>query len=119
MRGEGKSWLRVWRAMAIKADVIGSIQVGAGMYLACFFASHVSAVFRTRYLRDVDINWDWLTSAPLLSDQWSRGAPLRLAGAPRRDAPGGRCVRRDLLRRCAHLLFDHVRACCRRRRLAA
>lgn len=61
----------LWRASAIKTPLIASLQLASGAYLLCFFASHISAVFRTRYLRGVDTNWDWLVSSPLLSDAWS------------------------------------------------
>ena len=46
-------------------------QTAAGAYLAVFFASHISAVMRARYLRDVDTNWIWLTSSNLLTEPWS------------------------------------------------
>lgn len=61
----------VWRASAVRTGLIASLQLASGAYLQCFFASHISAVFRTRYLRDTDTNWDWLVSSPLLSDAWS------------------------------------------------
>lgn len=61
----------VWRASAARTGLIGSLQLASGAYLLCFFASHISAVLRTRYLRGVDTNWEWLVSSPLLSDAWS------------------------------------------------
>ena len=36
-----------------------------------FFASHVSAVLRARYLRHIDTNSVWLTADNLLTDAWS------------------------------------------------
>jgi hypothetical protein len=47
------------------------LQGASGAYVALFFASHLSAVIRTRYLQHVDTNWIWLTSANLLKDAWS------------------------------------------------
>ena len=48
-----------------------TLQISAGVYLAFFFASHLTAVFRARLLRNVDTNWTWLTGANLLTDAWS------------------------------------------------
>jgi succinate dehydrogenase/fumarate reductase cytochrome b subunit len=48
-----------------------TLQIAAGVYLAFFFASHLTAVFRARLLRNVDTNWTWLTGANLLTDAWS------------------------------------------------
>ena len=50
---------------------IDSLQAGSAAYLALFFLSHLSAVFRARYLRNVDTNWVWLTSDSLVRDPWS------------------------------------------------
>jgi succinate dehydrogenase/fumarate reductase cytochrome b subunit len=47
------------------------LQNASGAYLMLFFASHVSAVLRTRYLHHVDTNWIWLTADNLLRDSWS------------------------------------------------
>jgi succinate dehydrogenase/fumarate reductase cytochrome b subunit len=51
-------------------DRIESLQVAAASYLLLFFASHVSAVLRARYLRHADTNWSWATDG-LLTDPWS------------------------------------------------
>jgi hypothetical protein len=61
----------VWRATAMLRDGVATLQAAAGVYLLCFFGSHLSAVFRTRYLRGVDTDWRWLTADPLLTDDWS------------------------------------------------
>jgi succinate dehydrogenase/fumarate reductase cytochrome b subunit len=50
---------------------IDTVQNASGMYLLLFFASHVSAVMRARYLRHIDTNWVWLTADNLLKDPWS------------------------------------------------
>jgi succinate dehydrogenase/fumarate reductase cytochrome b subunit len=50
---------------------IDILQNASGAYLMLFFASHISAVLRTRYLRHVDTNWVWLTADNLLKDPWS------------------------------------------------
>jgi succinate dehydrogenase/fumarate reductase cytochrome b subunit len=50
---------------------IDILQNASGAYLMLFFASHISAVLRTRYLRHVDTNWIWLTADNLLKDPWS------------------------------------------------
>jgi hypothetical protein len=47
------------------------MQLGSGIYMLCFFASHISAVFRARHLRDTDTNWRWLTSSSFLHDDWT------------------------------------------------
>jgi len=47
------------------------LQNASGAYLLLFFASHVSAVLRTRYLQHTDTNWIWLTADNLLTDPWS------------------------------------------------
>jgi len=47
------------------------LQNASGAYLLLFFASHISAVLRTRYLRHIDTNWIWLTADNLLKDPWS------------------------------------------------
>ena len=52
-------------------DWIQILQGASGAYLALFFASHLTAVTRARYLRHVDTNWVWLTSSNLLTDAWS------------------------------------------------
>lgn len=52
-------------------DRFEALQGASGAYVALFFASHLSAVVRTRYLQHVDTNWVWLTSANLLKDAWS------------------------------------------------
>jgi succinate dehydrogenase/fumarate reductase cytochrome b subunit len=47
------------------------LQNASGAYLILFFASHVSAVLRARYLKHIDTNWIWLTADNLLTDPWS------------------------------------------------
>ena len=47
------------------------LQNASGAYLMLFFASHVSAVLRARYLQHIDTNWVWLTADNLLTDPWS------------------------------------------------
>ena len=47
------------------------LQNASSAYLLLFFASHVSAVLRTRYLQYIDTNWIWLTADNLLTDPWS------------------------------------------------
>ena len=47
------------------------LQNASGTYLLLFFASHVSAVLRARYLQHIDTNWIWLTADNLLTDPWS------------------------------------------------
>jgi succinate dehydrogenase/fumarate reductase cytochrome b subunit len=47
------------------------LQNASGAYLVLFFASHISAVLRTRYLQHIDTNWIWLTADNLLTDPWS------------------------------------------------
>lgn len=47
------------------------LQNASGAYLILFFASHISAVMRTRYIHHIDTNWTWLTADNLLTDSWS------------------------------------------------
>lgn len=47
------------------------LQNASGAYLILFFASHISALMRTRYLHHIDTNWIWLTADNLLKDPWS------------------------------------------------
>ena len=47
------------------------LQNATGVYLILFFASHLSAVMRTRYIHHTDTNWIWLTADNLLTDSWS------------------------------------------------
>ena len=47
------------------------LQNASGAYLMLFFASHISAVLRARYLQHIDTNWLWLTADNLLTDPWS------------------------------------------------
>jgi len=47
------------------------LQNASGAYLILFFASHISAALRTRYLHHIDTNWIWLTADNLLTDPWS------------------------------------------------
>jgi len=53
------------------AGWIEVLQNASGAYLLLFFASHISAVLRTRYLQHTDTNWVWLTADNLLTDSWS------------------------------------------------
>jgi hypothetical protein len=48
-----------------------TLRTASGAYLALFLLSHLSAVFRARYLRHKDTNWFWLTADNLLTDDWS------------------------------------------------
>ena len=50
---------------------IENLQNASGAYLMLFFASHISAVLRARYLQHIDTNWIWLTVDNLLTDPWS------------------------------------------------
>jgi succinate dehydrogenase/fumarate reductase cytochrome b subunit len=59
------------RKLARAGSWIDSLQMGSAAYLVVFFLSHLSAVLRARYLRNVDTNWVWLTSDNLLTDPWS------------------------------------------------
>jgi hypothetical protein len=59
------------RRRLMTADRFEMLQGAAGAYLLMFFASHLRAVFKARYVRHIDTNWIWLTSSNLLTDQWS------------------------------------------------
>jgi hypothetical protein len=53
------------------------LQNASGAYLLLFFASHISAVLRTRYLQHIDTNWIWLTADNLLTFQAVQTSPSR------------------------------------------
>ena len=55
----------------VSGTAVDSLQACAGAYLACFFASHLTAALRARWMRGVDTNWVWLTTDSLLRDPWS------------------------------------------------
>jgi hypothetical protein len=60
---------------------LDTLRTASGAYLTLFLLSHLSAVFRARYLRHTDTNWIWLTSDNLLMDDWSaRLAPYYFLG---------------------------------------
>lgn len=54
-----------------RVDWVEVLQNASGAYLLLFFASHISAVLRARYLQHIDTNWIWLTADNLLTDPWS------------------------------------------------
>ncbi|MGO4212965.1 hypothetical protein AB4Y89_22200 [Terriglobus sp. 2YAB30_2] len=81
---------------------IDTVQNASGMYLLLFFASHVSAVMRARYLRHIDTNWVWLTADNLLKDPWSvRLVPYYFLGVLALAVHGACGVR--------HVLLEHER----------
>ena len=63
------TWRGIVRSLA--DDWMRRCQRISGAYIAVFLMSHFSAVARTRYLRHIDTNWVWLTSANLITDKWS------------------------------------------------
>ena len=66
------------------------LQNASGAYVLLFFASHISAVLRTRYLYHVDTNWVWLTADNLLKDSWSvRLVPYYFLGVVALAVHGG------------------------------
>jgi len=81
---------------------IDTVQNASGMYLLLFFASHISAVMRARYLRHIDTNWVWLTADNLLKDPWSvRLVPYYFLGVIALAVHGACGVR--------HVLMEHDR----------
>ena len=61
----------LWRRMPQAREWFSTLQIATGTYLMMFFASHVSAVFRARLLRNRDTDWTWLSGGELLTDPWS------------------------------------------------
>ena len=61
----------LWRKLPRARDWFSTLQMATGTYLMMFLASHVSAVFRARLLRNRDTDWSWLSGGELLSDAWS------------------------------------------------
>lgn len=82
---------------------IEALQVAAAIYLALFFLSHLSAVFRARLLRGTDTNWTWLTADDLLIDPWSaRLAPYYFLSVIALGIHGGAGIR--------HVMLSHGRS---------
>lgn len=78
-------------------DRFDSLQLAAGIYLALFLLSHVSAVFRARYLRHTDTNWAW-ASEGLLTDPWTaRLAPYYFLAVVALGIHGAAGLRKVLL----------------------
>jgi hypothetical protein len=68
----GSGLVLLWRKLSDPVTSwLDTLRAASGAYLALFLLSHLSAVFRTRYLRHKDTNWIWLTSDNLLMDDWS------------------------------------------------
>ncbi len=68
----GSGLVLLWRKLGDPVTSwLDTLRTASGAYLALFLLSHLSAVFRARYLRDKDTNWIWLTSDNLLTDDWS------------------------------------------------
>ncbi|MCP5382740.1 MAG: hypothetical protein H6912_10290 [Kordiimonadaceae bacterium] len=60
-----------WQATKFRKELIPTVQLASGIFLLCFFGSHLSAVFRTRLLNGNETDWTWLTSSSLLTDDWN------------------------------------------------
>ncbi len=74
------------------------LQGASGAYLMLFFASHIGAVIRARYLRHTETNWVWLTGSNLLTDLWSsRLVPYYFLGIVALSVHGACGLRRVLL----------------------
>jgi len=74
------------------------LQNASGAYLMLFFASHISAVVRARYLQHIDTDWIWLTADNLLTDAWSvRLVPYYFLGVLALAVHGGCGLRWVLL----------------------
>jgi succinate dehydrogenase/fumarate reductase cytochrome b subunit len=85
------------------------LQNASGAYLLLFFASHVSAVLRARYLRHIDTNWIWLTADNLLTDPWSvRLAPYYFLGILALAVHGACGLRWVLLERGRQRMADRA-----------
>jgi hypothetical protein len=68
----GSGLVLLWRKLSDPVTSwLDTLRTASGAYLALFLLSHLSAVFRARYLRHKDTNWIWLTSDNLLMDDWS------------------------------------------------
>jgi succinate dehydrogenase/fumarate reductase cytochrome b subunit len=77
---------------------IDTLQAASAAYLVMFFLSHLSAVFRARYLNGSDTNWTWLTADNLLTDSWSaRLVPYYFLGIVALGIHGGLGVRQVML----------------------
>jgi hypothetical protein len=68
----GSGFVLLWRKLGGPVTSWrDTLRTASGAYLAFFLLSHLSAVFRARYLRHKDTNWVWLTADNLLTDDWS------------------------------------------------
>lgn len=63
-----------WRWSARPTDLVRTIQVGSGAYLAAFIVTHMnSALVSARAVHKIQTNWAWASGAPdgLLPDAWN------------------------------------------------
>jgi hypothetical protein len=68
----GSGLVLLWRKLGQPAPSwLDTLRAASGAYLALFLLSHLSAVFRARFLRHIDTNWIWLTSDNFLMSDWS------------------------------------------------
>jgi hypothetical protein len=68
----GSGLVLLWRKLGNSVTPwLDTLRTASGAYLALFLLSHLSAVFRARYLRHKDTDWIWLISDNLLLDDWS------------------------------------------------
>jgi succinate dehydrogenase/fumarate reductase cytochrome b subunit len=95
-RGRSTGWIEI-------------LQNASGVYLMLFFASHVSAVLRARYLHHIDTNWIWLTADNLLTDAWSvRLVPYYFLGVLALAVHGACGLRSVLLQHGQRRIADRV-----------
>ena len=63
-----------WRWSERPTDLVRTIQVGSGAYLAAFIVTHMNSAFvSARAVHKIQTNWAWATGAPdgLLLDAWN------------------------------------------------
>lgn len=86
------------RKLPYVVNWIDTLQAASAAYLVLFFLSHLSAVFRARYLQDIDTNWTWLTVDNFLTDPWStRLVPYYFLATIALGIHGGLGVRQIML----------------------
>jgi succinate dehydrogenase/fumarate reductase cytochrome b subunit len=91
-------WVLLKRKIEYVRTWVDTLQAASAVYLVMFFLSHLSAVFRARWLKGTDTNWTWLTADNLFTDPWSsRLGPYYFLAIIALGVHGGAGLRRIML----------------------
>lgn len=103
------SILLLRRAQRPPVGWVEVLQNSSGAYMLVFFASHLSAVLRARFIHHIDTNWVWLTADNLLKDAWStRLVPYYFIGVLALTVHGACGLRSVLLQHDQQKIGDRV-----------